>query len=128
MATTIMNIATRLPDSIQDFVADMNRTELGPSLIVTATVGLLMALGFITFKSMFSGDPLPGVPELKGAPILGAMPMYLKRGMPYMLGKLIGIGGDGISYANIVGNVLVSVHDPAMVREVHMMPDEVASR
>lgn len=128
MATTIKNMATMLPDSFQDFVSDMNPTELSPPVVMTAIIGVLMALGFITFKSVFNSNPLPGVPELKGMPIFGAMPMYLQSGMPYMLGKLIAIGSEGISYANIVGNVLVSVHDPAMVREVHAMPDEIASR
>jgi hypothetical protein len=75
-----------------------------------------------------SRDVLPGVPEYKGVPFLGAMPTYLREGMPALLGKLIATGNEGISYANIVGNVLVSCHDPAMVREVHAMPDEVASR
>ena len=110
-------------NDVYDFMGEMN-----PSIVVTSAVGLLMLLGFLTFKSMTSDGPLPGVPELKGVPIFGAMPIYLKYGMPKLLGKLIAIGEDGVSYANVVNNVLVSVHDPAMVREVHSYPDEVASR
>ena len=101
--------------------------DMGPSIVVTAAVGLLMLLGFLTFKSS-SDNVLPGVPALKSVPILGAMPIYLKHGMPYLLGKLIAIGDNGISYASVVNNILVSVHDPAMVREVLAYPEEIASR
>lgn len=101
---------------------------MSPSLVVTAIVGLLMLSGLLVFKSVSAENILPGVPELKGVPILGAMPIYLKHGMPQLLGRLIAIGGDGISYANVVNNVLVSVHDPAMVREVLAYPEEIASR
>lgn len=101
---------------------------ISPSIVVTAAVGLLMILGFVTFRSILSEKVLPGVPELKGVPILGAMPIYLKHGMPQLLSRLIAIGEDGISYANVVNNVLVSVHDPAMVKEVLSYPEEIASR
>ena len=102
--------------------------DMNPSLVVTATVGLLMLLGALTFRSASSANSLPGVPQFKGLPILGAMPMYFKHGMPQLLGKLIAIGDDGISYVNVVNNILVSVHDPAMVREVLAYPEQVASR
>ena len=103
-------------------------SDISPSIAVTATVGLLMLLGILIFRSVSSHSMLLGFPQLKGVPILGAMPMYLKHGMPPLLGKLIAIGDDGISYVNIVNKVLVSVHDPAMVREVLAYPEEVASR
>ena len=77
---------------------------------------------------MSSYDVFPGVPQLKGVPILGAMPVYLKHGMPPLLGKLIAIGDGGISYVNVVNKLLVSVHDPAMVREILAYPEKVASR
>ena len=102
--------------------------DMSPSIVVTAAVGLLMLLGILTFRSASSDKILPGVPQFKGLPILGAMPMYFKHGMPQLLGKLITIGDDGISYVNIVNNILVSVHDPAMVREVLAYPEQVASR
>ena len=114
---------TMIHDALHEFVAEINQ-----SAVVTTAVGLLMLLGFLTFKSVFSDNILPGIPELKGVPILGAMPIYLKYGMPKLLGKLIAIGDDGISYTNVVNNVLVSVHDPAMVREVLAYPEETASR
>lgn len=102
--------------------------DMSPSIAVTAAVGLLMLLGILTFRSVSSDDVIPGVPQLKGVPILGAMPMYLKHGMPLLLGKLIAIGDGGISYVNVVNKVLVSVHDPAMVREILAYPERVASR
>ena len=102
--------------------------DFSPSIVVTATVGLLMLLGILTFRSVSADNILPEVPQFKGVPILGAMPMYFKHGMPQLLGKLIAIGDDGISYVNVVNNVLVSVHDPAMVREVLAYPEQVASR
>lgn len=130
MATVLTLVKTHAPTMIpeglqglQESMADMNS-----SVVVTAVVGLLMFLGFVTFKSVAGSKILPGVPELKGYPIVGAMPLYLKNGMPDLLGKLIAVGGDGISYAKVVNNVLVSVHDPAMVREVLAYPEEIASR
>lgn len=102
--------------------------DVSPSIAVTAAVGLLMLLGILTFRSASSENVLPGVPQLKGVPILGAMPMYFRHGMPPILGKLIAIGNDGISYVNVVNKVLVSVHDPAMVREILAYPEQVASR
>ena len=110
-------------DDLHEFMVDMS-----PSIVLTAAAGLLMLLGLLTFKSVSSDTVLPGVPQLKGVPILGAMPIYLKHGMPQLLGKLIAIGDNGISYANVVNNVLVSVHDPAMVREVLAYPEQIASR
>lgn len=126
--TTLTSMATALPDAFQSFMAGMSPSNIGPSIIVSAFVGLLMVLGLVTIKSVSSRDVLPGVPEYKGVPLLGAMPTYLREDMPALLGKLIATGNEGTSYANIFGNVLVSCYDPAMVREVHAMPDEVASR
>lgn len=123
MASIIPTMASLIPEGLDVYMGDVN-----PSIVVTAAVGLLMLFGFLTFKSVTGERILPGVPQLKGVPILGAMPIYLKHGMPYLLGKLIAIGEDGVSYANVVNNILVSVHDPAMVREVLAYPDEVASR
>lgn len=102
--------------------------DMSPSIVVTTAFGLLMLLGILTFRSVSSDNVLPGVPQLKGVPILGAMPMYLKHGMPPLLSKLIAIGDSGISYVNVVNKVLVSVHDPAMIREILAYPEEVASR
>ena len=114
-----------IPEALNRLAADMS-----PAIAVTAAAGLLMLLGFLTFKSVSSHDNnvLPKVPKLKGVPILGAIPIYLKHGIPQLLSKLIAIGEDGISYTNVVNNVLVSVHDPAMVREVLTYLDEIASR
>ena len=112
-----------LPDDLHKFGANM-----GPSIIVTAAVGLLMLVGFLTFKSVSSDDVFPGVPELKGVPILGALPMYLKLGAPQLLSKLIALGENGISYARFGNTFLVSVHDPAMIREVLAYSGEIASR
>ncbi len=112
-----------IPDTPHKFGADLSL-----SVIVTAAIGLLMFMGLLTFKSVSFDNVLPGVPKLEGVPILGAMLLYFRHGMPHLLGKLIAIGDDGISYANVVNKVLVSVHDPAMVREVLAFPGEIASR
>src|SRR3954447_10483605 len=100
-------------DALNELVVDTS-----PSVVVIAIVGFLVFMGFLMFKSVSSDNVLAGVPELKGVPVLGAVPMYLKYGMPQLVSRLTTIGNDGISYANIVSNVLVSVHDPAMVREI----------
>ena len=112
-----------VPDNPQEFVV-----ATSPAFIATATVGLFILLGILTFKSVSADQVLRWVPELKGVPVLGVLPLYLKHGMPALLSKLIAIGQDGISYANVGNNILVSVHDPAMVREVLSYPEEIASR
>ena len=112
-----------VPDTVHKFGADLSL-----SVAVTAAAGLLMLLGFLTFKSVSSDNVLLGVPKLKGVPILGAMPLYFKHGMPHLLEKLIAIGDHGISYANVFNKVLLSVHDPVMVREVLALPGEISSR
>lgn len=112
-----------LPDDLHKLGANMS-----PSIIVTAAVGLLMLVGFLTFKSVSSDDVLPGVPELQGLPVLGALPMYLKHGAPQLLGKLIALSDNGISYAKVGNGFLVSVHDPAMIREVLAYSADIASR
>ena len=124
------NVSTlvRAPIMISDDAQLKFGANVSPSVIVTAAVGLLMLLGFLTFKSVSFNDILPGVPEYKGLPVLGATPVLLKHGMPHLLEKLIAIGEGGISYANVVNNILISVHDPAMVREVLAYPTEIASR
>lgn len=114
---------TTLREALQESMG-----AIRPSIVVTAAVGLFMILGLVTFRSVLSEKILPGVPELKVVPFLGAMPIYLKHGMPQLLGRLIAIGEDGISYAKVVNNVLVSVHDPTMVKEVLSYPEEIASR
>ena len=125
MATvlTLVRTPTMTSDALHELVADMN-----PSVAVTAAVGLLMLFGIFTFKSVSSDHVLPGVPKLKGVPFLGAMPTYFMHGMPQLLGNLIAIGDDDISYANVVNKILVSVHDPSMLREVLAYPEQIASK
>lgn len=48
--------------------------------------------------------------------------------MSLMLETLTKIGEDGISYARVGNKTLVSIHDPAMVKEVLNIPDGIASR
>lgn len=105
-----------------------SRADMTTSVAVGAVVGLLMLLGILTQISITSEAILPGVPKLKGFSIFGAIPIYFKQGAPQLLRNLIAIGGDGISYAKVGDKFLVSIHDPAMVREVLSFPDEIASR
>ena len=124
MATvlTLIRIATMIPDALNEIVGGMKTS------VAVVAVGLLMLWGFLTFNSVSSDHILPGVPKLKGVPFLGVMPTYFMHGMPQLLGSLIAIGDDGISYAKVVNKVLVSLHDPAMLREVLAYPEEIASR
>ena len=122
--STLANAPSMISDdSLHKFGANMS-----PSVVVTAAIGLLMLLGFFTFKSLSIDDYLPEVPEYKGVPVLGALPVLLKHGMPRLLEKLITIGEGGISYTNVFNKFLISVHDPAMVREVLAYPTDIASR
>lgn len=54
--------------------------------------------------------------------------MYLKHGAPQLLGKLIALSDNGISYAKVGNRFLVSVHDPDMIREVLAYSADIASR
>jgi hypothetical protein len=110
-------------DSLHEPTIDMST-----SVAVGAILGIFMLLGILTQRSITSDVTLPEVPKLKGHSIFGAIPIYFKHGAPQLLRNLIAIGLDGISYAKVGNEVLVSIHDPAMVREVLSFPDEIASR
>jgi hypothetical protein len=104
-----------------------NMGELLPSITTATVFGLLMCLGLLTITSKSEG-PLPGIPRLKGYPILGAIPIYFRDGMALMLETLTTLGTDGIAYAQIGNKTLVSVHDPVMAKEVLAFTDKIASR
>lgn len=74
---------------------------MAPSTLITGILGVCILLGLLTFTMKKGEGVLPGVPELKGYPILGVMPIYLKFGMPQLLGKLIAKGEEGIAYADV---------------------------
>lgn len=95
---------------------------------VTAVFGILMCLGLLTLTSVASDSVLPGVPKLKGYPILGAIPIYFRDGMALMLETLTSLGDEGIAYAQVGNKTLVSVHDPVMAKEVLAFTDKIASR
>lgn len=99
-----------------------------PPVFLVAAVALLICLGIFTLSSTFSGDVLPGVPRLRGYPVLGAIPIYFRDGMALMLEALAILGDDGIAYAQVGNKTLVSVHDPVMAKEVLSFTDDVASR
>lgn len=117
--------SSSIPEGINGFVDSFGHVATG-----TAVTGVLMLLGFLlTFKSVLFEKALPGVPELKGVPVLGAALIYLRDGMPELLGRLTAFGNaEGISYAHVGHIVLVSVHSPELLKEVHAFPDDVASR
>ena len=94
--------------------------------LTVATVPLLVAL--FAIEAYFSCYTLPGVPELKGVPVLGVLPIYLIYYIPQILGKLVTIGVDGISYARIVNKVIISIQDPMMAQQILTFPNEVSSR
>lgn len=108
-------------------LAQVHVGELLPSITTATVFGLLMCLGLLTITSKSEG-PLPGIPRLKGYPILGAIPIYFRDGMALMLETLTTLGNDGIAYAQIGNKTLVSVHDPVMAKEVLAFTDKIASR
>ncbi|KAM7217249.1 Cytochrome P450 [Rhypophila decipiens] len=101
--------------------------NLTPSAIMAASVGAVVLL-VLANALVARSSILPGVPKLKGYPLVGSLPEYLARGPAHLMDRLIDTGGEGISYANVAGSVVVSVHEPAMVKEVLSLPDEIASR
>lgn len=102
--------------------------EFAPSVTLTAVLGLFMCFGILTLTSALSEGVLPGVPKLKGYPVLGAIPIYFRDGMALMLETLTALGDDGIAYAQVGNKTLVSVHDPVMAKEVLAFTDKIASR
>ena len=99
--------------------------ENGRSFIVA---GLIMLVVIFISKSISGQNLLPGVPEYRNFPVFGPMLISLTQGMPELLGRMMAVGSERISYTNLLGNVVVSIHDPAMMREVLQYPDEIASR
>jgi hypothetical protein len=109
--------------SFQDRLRDVS-----PSAIAMMILGVLFLSGLLATRYSLFEAALPGVPKLRGYPVVGAIPIYFRDGMSLMLETLTKIGEDGISYARVGNKTLVSVHDPAMVKEVLNIPDGVASR
>jgi hypothetical protein len=102
--------------------------DVDPTIATTALFGLLMLLGLITFSSVVNEDVLPGIPRLKGFPVIGAAPLYFRDGMALLLENMTKIGEDGISYTRVGNKTLVSVHDPVMAKEVLGYNDKICSR
>lgn len=71
---------------------------------------------------------LPGVPKLEGLSFLGVILLSMRHGASEVVAKLLDIATDGISYASVAGNILVLVHDTAMIRQLLAMPEEFVSR
>ena len=89
----------------------------------------LLILVFIFISMSISGHTiLPGVPEYRSFLSFGPMLISLTQGMPELLSRMMAVGSEGVCYANVMGNIVVSIHDPAMMREVLQYPDEIASR
>ena len=72
--TALTGMATKIPDAFHGFVAEMSPSHGGTSMIVSAVIGVVTILVFLTFKSMFSRNVLPGVPNTKGFPFLEQRP------------------------------------------------------
>lgn len=118
-----------LPSSINHDVVPMKFTfDKNDFRLSFATIGMLMLISVVVSRFISKKTVLPGVPEFKGVPILGTLPMYLAHGAPELLGKLVATGDDGISFANMMGTFVVSVHSPALTKEVLLCPEEIASR
>ncbi|KAF1924287.1 putative cytochrome P450 [Didymella exigua CBS 183.55] len=88
----------------------------------------LALLALAVFKCTRSGNILPGVPKLAGLPFIGVLLLSMRRGVSEILVQLQNIATDGISYASMAGSALVFVHDPALIRQLLMMPEESLSR
>jgi hypothetical protein len=102
--------------------------DITVSCTISVAFGLLVVSIISMLKSTSSERTLPGVPKFKGNLLFGVLPIYFKQGAPQLIQKLINIGDDGISYATVGSQVLVSIHGPAIVREVLSFPDEIATR
>ena len=71
---------------------------------------------------------LPGVPKLEGLSFLGVILLSMRHGASEVVARLLHIATDGISYASVASNVIVFVHDTAMIRQLLAMPEEFVSR
>lgn len=122
---------------ISDILRSVMAGQLNLPIMIVSSLGVLAMLFGLAIPvstrpklvpSVSNRDVLPGVPQIKGYPIIGVLPLFLRKGASHLLSKLIQTGNQGISYASVAGNILVSVHDPTMVKEVLAFPDNVASR
>ena len=71
---------------------------------------------------------LPGVPKLEGLSFLGSILLSMTHGASGVVDRLLDIATDGISYASVAGNILVFVHDTAIIRQLLAMPEEFVTR
>jgi hypothetical protein len=88
----------------------------------------LVLLAVLVLKYTRSVVVLPEVPKLQGLSFLRVILLSITHGASEVVARLLDIATDGISYASVAGNVLVFVHDTAMIRQVLAMPEEFVTR
>lgn len=88
----------------------------------------LVFLVFFVHGYTRSASILSGVPKLEGLSFLGVILLSIRHGASEVVARLLDIATDGISYASVAGNVLVFVHDTAIIRQLLAMPEEFVSR
>lgn len=97
-------------------------------LETTAQLVPLVLLAVLVLRYTRSVSILPEVPKLEGLSFLGVILLSMTHGASGIVDRLLYIATDGISYAGVAGNVLVFVHDTAMIRQLLAMPEEFVSR
>jgi hypothetical protein len=99
-------------------------------LLLTTAAQLvpLVPLAVLVLRYTRSVSILPEVPKLQGLSFLRVILLSIKHGASEVVARLLNIATDGISYASVAGNVLVFVHDTAMIRQFLAMPGEFVTR
>jgi hypothetical protein len=99
-------------------------------LLLTTAAQLfpLVLLAVLMLRYTCSVSILPEVPKLQGLSFLRVILLSITRGASEVVARLLDIATDGISYASVAGNVLVFIHDTAMIRQVLAMPEEFVTR
>ena len=88
----------------------------------------LVLLAVLVLRYTCSSVTLPEAPKLKGLSFLKTVLLSMIHDAPGIIDRLLDISTDGISYASVAGNVLVFVHDTAMIRQLLAMPEEYVTR
>jgi hypothetical protein len=88
----------------------------------------LVLLAVFVLRHTSSASNLPEVPSLEGLSFLRVILLSMTHRASGVVDRLLDIAIDGISCASVAGNVLVFVHNTAMIRQLLAMPEEFITR
>ncbi|TLD27625.1 Elongator complex protein 1 [Venturia nashicola] len=98
-------------------------------LCVFAIGAIVLSVGNTKWSALVTGIALPGIPRVRGNPLLGLLPYSCYNGLAPTLNLLYEASEkQGLSYGWMGSKVLVLLRNEGMIRFILSRPDEIVSR